>query len=214
MTFVIIFLLVALEECTSSLEHLSPSSQAWGVLKQYPEHDFIFHYDNSTFKDLHAFFQHPESTHPVLQLINYDMSSNVKRPVGYKFINIVFLHNPFLFERFSDVDFNLEYTDVVVFVMYNFQPASKRVVSDYHFVDVWNQRGLEKCSNVIVYDLKSSRFYYVQFYVGAMAGVLRGVEEKGGGSPNISRYMNEFLDFNGHVFHVAFYPYEPFISCK
>ncbi|GJQ73289.1 hypothetical protein Trydic_g13661 [Trypoxylus dichotomus] len=189
-----------------------------GIIRKYLDYQVIVHYDNLTAGKMEDFFSVEHGDFPLILLFNYDNSAvELKRPTGYKFLNLVYLTNPFDFEEFSSRRFSLKYEDVVLFVVKDFdeKPSAE---SNYQLKSVWMQKGLDSSGCVILYNIDKGDFYYVRFYFGRMTGVLNKIRVgKNNGNesiPDLLDYVDEFTNFNGHVFYVAYYPYAPFIWCE
>lgn len=170
------------------------------ITRNYPGYQLIVHYDNITFKELRFDARNVMPAY----LNNFDLPGNFLRPEGHKYVHLVFLDDPFRFERFSREFFNLEYWDVVVFLMRN-------VLMERNHV--WEQEGIDRARSVILYDLSGKAFYYVKFFVGTTSGILNKVE-RGNEDSFLLRYINDFNDFNGHLFKVGHMEYKPFIWCR
>lgn len=169
------------------------------ITNNYPGYELIVHYDNVTFKELRL-----DSRYAIpVYLNNFDLAQHFWRPEGYKYIHLVFLDDPLRFERFSREVFNLENRDVVVFILWTVSMEGKLV---------WDQEGIDRAGSVILYDFSGKVFYYVKFFVGPISGVLNKIEVRK--EPFLLNYINDFNDFNGHLFKVGHTEYKPFIWCR
>lgn len=173
------------------------------VLEQFADYIVHVHFDNTTIEDVNNFINSKrKSTIALLQ--NYDLDGYFERDDGNKYLHVILMEKPKKFERYSNVTFNLECTDVVMFFVRN----ETEIDDEYWLID-----GLDKGGCVLLYDVNRKNFSYVQFYCGELHGILQEVVYNTS-TPNLRQYVNNFKDFNGHEFIVGFINNEPFAWCS
>lgn len=211
------FLIMSVVVCLDVKILLNGNGKKSEILKQFYNYEVIVHYDNITYEEMDDFYDINSENFPVMLLFNYNtVNFELTRPHGYRFLNLVYLTNPFDFEQFSTL--NIRYVDVVLFVVKDLD-INPNVQTNYQLKNLWTQNGLNNSGSVILYDIRKDDFYCVRFYFGEMSGLLNKITVTGNDSevatlPDLPSYINEFVDFNGHIFYVAYYPYAPFIWCE
>lgn len=189
------------------------------IFKQFRRYQLIVHYDNSTMKNIDKVLNQNVLDFTSILLYNYDLNKetvkNFQRPLGYAFFHVVYLQNPFIFEEFTSRLFNVEFVDVILFIEKGFD---KKLIANtnIYLKTAWMQDGVNRCGLVILLDVSKRQFYTVKFYSGEIAGVINNIttSKEQNGIPDLAKHVNNFRDFNGHVFYVAYYPYAPFIWCE
>lgn len=181
------------------------------MLQQFNDYIVHVHFDNSTLNLVNRFLNSKTNfTITLLQNYDiYDVGNYFERDDGNKYLHLIIMNEPKLFVRYSNVTFNLESTDIVMFVIRNVTEIAE---------EYWSIDGLDKGGCVILYDINLRNFSYVQFYCGNLTGVLQEVIIEDDGDitsvPNLRRYVNDFQNFNGHVFIVGLISNEPFAWCS
>lgn len=210
--FFVLQILYAVETNKISIPTVKMNAVMVNILSQYPDYDIIIHYDNTTIKDIYVFIEEIESFLQAILLLNYDRKNKFGRPVGYKFLNVVFLTNMFRFKQFSNILFNLEFNDIILLLSQETIPKEieeNQNIKTRHF---WQQRGFERAGSTFMLDLTTNDLYYECFYCGHLNGILTKIsnEEK---IPHIRKYKNDFTNFHGQVFKIGYMTYLPFFWC-
>lgn len=172
----------------------------------YPNYNLILHYDNNM-RDIltdNGFFNKFSSIGSRL-LINYDrnlIKNRLKRPYGYKFINLICMCEPYKFARYINDTENVYFRDVNIFLMINYDFMIENNVWD-------NVNGLENTGSTILIDLNENDYYYVMYYKENRSKILIKINR----TSILSNYVNKFRDFNGHIFNVGFVTQKPYVFC-
>lgn len=170
------------------------------IINNYKNYFLIVHYDNDTRDNLDDFIKTLNSNCKLL--LNYDDGDfKLRRPLGYSFVNLVYLNDSNRFERFSKIYFNLEFNDVIIIFDNNANNFNKNLI------------GLNRAGSLILYNKFIKKLATIKYYFGIENGTLIEIkyDDK---LPNMRRYLNKFDDFNGHRFNVGFAIYRPFVWCK
>lgn len=208
------FILIILDYCNGKIFIPDDSYKqiAKAILHQFPGYQVMLHYDSITYSKLDKYFMADSNFFQTILLVNYEDTSRViQRPVGYEYVHLVHLHDPFDFELFSDGMFNLEYCDVVIFIINRFVLRHK--FKSLHDFKIWNQAGVDRAGSVIIYDHNYFSFHFVKFYVGNLSGVLQDISMTTT-VPKLLSYMNDFHDFNGYRFKIGFNQFPPYVWCR
>lgn len=171
------------------------------VLKQFLDYNLIIHFDNKTAKYLDYIMKTKDPDNQLVYLINYDEEINKidKRPDGNKYINIVLLENPFNFQVYSDQPFNFWHYDFVLFLVKRFGRRQQ----------IWSMKGLPRAAGCFMYNSKVQHLYYCCYYCGNNTAVLKKAPIL-----NLRSLLNNYSDFNGHIFRVGYAQYPPFFWWK
>lgn len=165
------------------------------ILTNFSNYQIIIHTDSPTFDFTLADISMLNET---FIFYKYGKRSSFTRPIGYKFLNIISMEDPYKFKLFSSRRNNLKHEDIVLFL--------KRTDEDNKF---WVQEGMEMAGVVFIYDIKQDLFSYVQYFVGNRSGLSLPVDK----SSKLLDYVNTFKNFNRHRFIVGCSELMPFISC-
>nr|XP_015834218.1 PREDICTED: uncharacterized protein LOC107397694 [Tribolium castaneum] len=187
-----LLLLTLVAHCETLQPPSNPTKLASKILEQFPDYDLILHFDNTTVTSLDSIF-----TQRVVKLINYDLKNYEKllnRPKGYKYLNLVLLSNSHEFKTYSSKVYNFQRYDFVVFV-------TREIQGD----KVWTISGLERAAATLIYTNLDKRLFHCCYYCGNETGVLKETKIF-----NLNQLLNNYSNFNGHVFKIAYANYRPF----
>ncbi|RZC40792.1 uncharacterized protein BDFB_004391, partial [Asbolus verrucosus] len=169
-----------------------------GILGQFLDYDLVIHFDSTAIPHLDKIFATKNHEHQAVHLVNYDEVNRIKtRPKGYKYVNIVHLQNPFDFESYSSIDYNLYQFDVVLFILEDYTTAQ------IHSSQIWRITGLDGASSIFIYS--DGLMFYCCYYCGNATAILQEIPTEG-----LRQRLNDYSDFNGHVFKIAYTDFPPF----
>ncbi|KAJ3641567.1 hypothetical protein Zmor_028069 [Zophobas morio] len=187
-------------------EKISPVDQfSPNYLHSDPQIRLVLHFDNTT-KDAANLFLTKISTS--LKIINHDTAtiqpSLKKRSI--KYLNLVLLSNPLTFCALCR---NIQTTDFIVFFT---NPTNFRAMSE-HFSKLSNLKGSRGVA--VVNYAEDVELYNICFYCGDTKGKMRLVQKSSYDQPLDIEFLfsNNFKNFGGHLFKVAYNDYLPFMSC-
>lgn len=184
-------------------------------LSLYHDFDLIIHTDNVSLDAANYFLDCIKDLIKSYTFFNYDRNvpNNLIRPHHYRFINLVILKNNTRFLNYTN-NFNVNLNDVIIFCL------SKR---DYRNVEnnktFYEMNSLKYAGNVLfVFFLKNQvKIYKKCYYCGNESMKLTYLETANNETVNIDKWdllPNNFTNFNGHYFRVAYLDYFPYMFCE
>lgn len=196
MSFVYCSFAVLLRFATASYETKSTDCFFAKIFQDFHDYEVLYHYDNKTPIDCFL----GETNHcRVTLLFNYDINTtNLERPLGRKYLDVIYLTDPKRFEDFSSRNFNIQFVDVVFFV----------VQKNRNYQNRFGKR-LANAGGLFIYEISNKKLFYVKYYYGNQTGVANPTKR----GEQLSKYLNNFHHFNNHEFKIGYIPYKPFISC-
>jgi hypothetical protein len=108
------------------------------LLANYPEFDIIIHVDNATQYVANDWLL----VYPTLTTIFNHDTSDMARPVGRRYLNVVFLNNPLSLCTYLAHD-NIYSFDIIIFIITS--PSFKIITENYQLMT-----NLSKSSNIVV----------------------------------------------------------------
>ena len=190
--FLLLSAIVALSN--SSLKPPVKSLIPSRILNQFLDYDLVIHFDNSNLHRL-DFLSEKNPNHQTVHLFNYNYIQTVlRRPRGYKYVNVVILQDPFEFQTFSLQPYSFYQYDFVLFVTTTIQET-----------EVWKMAGLKRASAVFVYNIEEDKMFHCCYYCGKDTAVLKETT-----SYSLRQLLNNYSDFNGHIFRIAYTDFPPF----
>lgn len=184
----------------SVLTQKSANNFANKLIQTYVNHDLFLHYDNTTINDIPINIMINEKAKI---LINYDLLINkeIHRPARSNYLHVVFLTDVRKFENFANKFRNLLYDDVIYVMQSNYTTIMKK-----HF---WNINGLQKATCFIA-NFETNELYYMQFYNANNTKLLMKISE----GDDLSKFHNNFSNFNAYNFAIGIVPESPHIWCE
>ncbi|KAJ3641572.1 hypothetical protein Zmor_028074 [Zophobas morio] len=189
-----------IRENIAPLDQFSPN-----YLHNDPQTRLVLHFDNTT-KDAANFFLTKISTSR--KIINYDTATiqpSLKKR-GVRYLNLVLLSNPL---RFCALCRNIQTTDLIVFFTNptNFLSVSENVSK------LSNLRGSRGVA--VVNYAEDVELYNICFYCGDIKVKMTLVQKSSYDQPLDIEFLfsNNFKNFGGHLFKVAYKDYLPYMSC-
>lgn len=165
------------------------------IFRQFLDYDLIFHFNNKSMINPETILLKSKK-YRAFYLINYDLPHEklLTRPRGYNYINIVTLENPHYFKSYSSKVYNFYQSDFVIFITTKIQEDQ-----------IWKISGLQRASATLIYTTAEKRIYYCCYFCGNETAVLKETK-----TSNLRRLLNNYSNFNGHVFKIAYSDYKPF----
>ena len=189
-----------IRENIAPLDQFSPN-----YLHNDPQTRLVLHFDNTT-KDAANFFLTKISTS--LKIINHDTATiqpSLKKR-GVRYLNLVLLSNPL---RFCALCRNIQTTDLIVFFTNptNFLSVSENVSK------LSNLRGSRGVA--VVNYAEDVELYNICFYCGDIKVKMTLVQKSSYDQPLDIEFLfsNNFKNFGGYLFKVAYKDYLPYMSC-
>lgn len=205
--FLLQYFFILISTCTITINETTDNIST-RILKQFNNYGIIFHYDNETASELISLFTGFNET---VYLVNYDKhNANLIRPNDFRYVNMVYLSNPMEFVRFSDVDYNLEPTDIIIIFLNTFMDNLKQLRR--YLKRLLKIGGLHRAGALFFYDLSTKSLLNSCFYCGNQTESLNLITNNEN-LPDLTKYVNDFHNFRGHLFHIGYTNFPPFFTC-
>ncbi|KAF5299420.1 hypothetical protein FQA39_LY11566 [Lamprigera yunnana] len=165
------------------------------VISQFPKHNKILHFDNYTSRYFENFISSIEGS---LLVINYDLKNILARPLGYKFLNVIYLENLAHFQEFSNDFLNILPEDILLFVTTKLDSKWEEIF--------YKLPNVELAEGLFILEL-TGNLYNKCFYCKNKA--INRISAK-----YIHNYINTYEDFHEHQFSIGYISYMPFFWCN
>lgn len=179
------------------------------IFNNYYDYELMYHYENVTYDLFNKYL----ITDRVRVTYNYDNFKRFRRPRGYKYLHVILLSETERFENYSSIYYKVIYDDRLLFIVNNNDDDDDYLLKSYD----WNRSGFENAASLIVYNLKTLTLYHVKYYDGINNGSLRkidyNVNDDGVDDLNLTKYVNDYRNFNGYKFRVGYIDFEPYFRC-
>lgn len=177
------------------------------LLDKFPGYSIIFHVNNESVKNFNNLIETRNLRRTPSIILNYDksMRNTLRKPEGYKFLNVVILKKIREFEKFSCKTHNVLHKDVIVFL-----GSNTKTIRNYRR-ETCSMGGFHKAGSVFFYQLKQKKLYHVKYFSGSVENRVEPLKSL---KINLSSYLNDFRNFNGYNFKVAFTRTKPNVWCR
>lgn len=207
-------ILKLIEEIDNPIEEIQ-ENYFKNFISLYDDFSLIIHTDNVSLNVANYFLKSTKCSRKSYTFFNYDLNEphNLKRPHHYKFVNFVILKNNSRFLIFAN-NFNVNLNDVIVFCLrvsdFNNRENNKMFTL---------MNSLKYAGNVLfLLFLKNTiRVYKKCYYCGFNSFQLKHLQTSTNEIVSIDKtdlLPNNFTDFDGHYFHVAYLDYFPYMFCE
>lgn len=184
-------------------------------LSFYDDFDLIIHTDNASLDAANYFLKCIRDIVKSHTFFNYDLNDldHLKRPHHFRFINLVILKNNTKFLNYSN-QFNVNLHDVIIFCLRETDYENRNNKKTFY-----QMNSLKYAGNVLfLYFLKNNiQIYKKCYYCGNNSMKLKHLQTANDELVTIDKYEllpNNFTDFNGHYFRVAYLNYFPYMFCE
>lgn len=151
----------------------------------------IYHVDNVTITSL---INYDNRIDLDIIIYNYDNDRNLTptRVVQSSYLNLVHLQSPQQFAKFTAIDTNIKYLDIIVFL-----------IDNTNFNYLYATKNLQNSGGVFAYNYVNDTFYRANYFQNNANFITELINYD-----EIKR--NDYKNFNGHKFRVGFTLYPPF----